>query len=225
MIFTEDSIKQPERRRLIQLAGLGLGMGLLPAGWNTLSAGIASNRTVETGYWRGGTKLADLSLVRRGWGESCAKSATACDNEIGDELVAAGSPGARGDYVARLVGAEFTDIHAVEFAPGGERHDFWSSWRRGSLLESAALSSVRWHSSAGEGLPMSLISADRRVAATLPAQRGVYVVPLDQAVPDWSQLALAAPDSSRPLNLRLVARGASARVPSYLMFAVERRTV
>jgi hypothetical protein len=215
----EFSSVQAQRRKMLKLAALGAGASMLP-----LSLRLAAREkisAVAAGYWQGGAALNDVADVRRGWGEPCATAA--CEVVLSDSLVDATSvAGTAADYQVRLLGAEFDRALHVDAHYGGASHGFWSAWRRGDNVEGSASHSISWRSH-GEALSFVVADGQRRSVVSVPARTGVYVVPLDADV-EWHRLALAAPDAERPLALRLVARDASAKAPSYLLLSVQART-
>jgi len=217
---SDQTLAQAQRRKLLKLAGLGMGFGLLPLGLRLEAT--PSVPEVAAGYWLGGAALEDFSMISRGWGESCALPSAACVTPISDELVSAGRViGMAGGYRLRLIGAEFDRSVQVEADYGGARHGLWSGWRANAAVGSSALLAIRWHSLRGEALPLVVGEAAGAATVAIPARAGIYVVPLQRRALAWHEMALQAPDAAAPQRRRLRARDGIAP-PSYLLVAVEK---
>ena len=211
---------QAQRRRLLKLAGLGMGFGFLPLGLRLHAAQGATE--CAAGYWRGGAAISDFGVVSRGWGEFCANATVSCDTATSDELVSAEQVrGVSGNYRLRLIGAEFDRPVQVEVDHGGTRHGVWSAWRTATASGSSAMLAIRWQSRRGESLPLVVKELAGATSVAIPARVGVYVVPLEQCAVAWRAVALHAPDASAPHRLAVARTRWRHTPPSYLLVAVE----
>lgn len=212
-----------KRRQILKLGAVAGVLALLPVSRRLAAAALVSSPSAPAlGYWQGGAQLADFSSVHAGWKGACPKSARQCDTPLHDGLIDAGRlAGDAGDYRLRIIGAECLDVLSIDADYGVARHMLWRSWRQDEAVRHSGAVAVRWSAPAGEALPLLLQAADGAAARiAVPAQAGIYVLLPQAAEMDWTALALSAPDTSRPLDLRLQA--SSGRQPQYLLLAVER---
>lgn len=192
----------------------------------SISGGALAPRAA-IGFWSGSDLLGNVMQVSAASMGKCAGDG--CKARTDDRVLdVAQLPSASGTYRVRVIGG--TALGAIggfriDAEIGGASAGLWSAWRRGKQLFSASPVRAKWASTRGSQLRLSVNFDDGRAdVVVMPAQRGVYVLALADAatgsLPDWSTLAMRAPDASRPLAVELVRRDFNVAVP-HVLIAVE----